>query len=656
MMKVYNTIKGRIAILITVCTLVLIGAMVVNSAISTRNVMISDEKRLLEEEAESNANAINQWLEEQSNIVHTLGIGLQYMDNSDTGAIMDYLEVNLAENEDALMYYCCYGYDGGVFPADHSTLDLDPTTRGWWQMATSQNKLIFTAPYTDFATGQMIVSIAEPITIDGEQAVILADITIDTLIQVTKNIEDGTDLEAFLLADDNSVITHDNAAFLPKEEGNTILTDAVSIDLSEEGVFTFRDYDNKNKYAVISNIEITGWKLGVCQDTSVIVANISRNVFASIILGVVLLIITVVLLVIVTSSMLRPMEAMKSFVKERVIGTANIQPQKTEPMEIQYLIDELEERFIATIRQTKNESANIQDKMTAANGKVAEISDNIVEISATMEETGASIDTQTEDIRVIDETCKDVQNIVEKLAGDAQNMASRAAEISQKVAVLVPELLHDKENASVITAKNRSQLTEAIESIQVINQISEVSVAIQGIASQTNLLALNASIEAARAGEAGRGFAVVAEEIKELSDVTSTEIGKVNDLTAKVLESVKMLESGANSILEFLDGIVMEDYDKLENMAVTYQQDASYYAEAGSNLGASTQELSASVQNMNQVVSQILSSQVELDTAIQSINENLQEITHASADVSEQSKEVLGSIDSLQGTMGNFQI
>ena len=655
-MKLYNTIKGRIAILITVCTLVIIAAMVVNSAISTRNVMIADEKQILQEDAESNANVINQWLDEQSSIVHTLGIGLEYMDNSDTDAIMDYLEVNLAENKDALMYYCCFGYDGGVFPADHSTLDLDPTTRGWWQMATSQNKLIFTAPYTDFATGQMIVSIAEPITIGGTQAVILADITIDTLIEITKNIEDGTNLEAFLLADDNSVITHNNAAFLPKEEGNTILTDEISIDLSEGGVFTFKDYDNESKYAAISNIEITGWKLGVCQDTSVIVANISRNLLASVILGIVLLVITVALLVVVTSSMLKPMDAMKGFVKERVIGTANIQPQKTEPLEIQYLIDELEERFIATIRQTKHESVNIQDKMTAANGKVAEISDNIVEISATMEETGASIDTQTEDIRLIDATCKDVQNIVDKLAGDAQAMASRAAEISEKVAVLVPELLHDKENASVITAKNRSQLTEAIESIQVINEISNVSVAIQGIASQTNLLALNASIEAARAGEAGRGFAVVAEEIKELSDVTSTEIGKVNDLTAKVLESVKMLESGANSILEFLDGIVMEDYDKLENMAVTYEQDASYYAEAGSNLGASTQELSASVQNMNQIVSQILSSQVELDTAIQSINENLQEITQASADVSEQSKEVLGSIDSLQGTMGTFEV
>ena len=655
-MKVYNTIKGRIAILITVCTIVIIGAMVVSNAISTRNIMISDEKQLLQEDAENNAKVINQWLEEQSSIVHTLGIGLQSMNSSDTNVIMDYLEVNLAENKDALMYYCCFGYDGGVFPADHSTLDLDPTTRGWWQMATSQNKLIFTAPYTDFATGQMIVSIAEPITIDGVRAVMLADITIDTLIEITKNIEDGTNLEAFLLADDNSVITHNNAAFLPKEEGNTILTDKVSIDLDKEGVFTFKDYDNENKYVSIAEVEITGWKLGVCQDTSVIVVNISHNLLTSVILGIVLLVITVILLVVVTSNMLRPMEAMKTFVKERVIGTANIRPQKTEPAEIKYLIDELEERFIATIRQTKQESGTIQNKMTAANGKVAEISENIVAISAAMEETGANIDTQTADIRIIDETCKDVEKIVNKLGGDAQTMADRAGEILQKVATLVPELLRDKENAAVITEENRKQLAEAIESVQVINQITEVSVAIQDIASQTNLLALNASIEAARAGTEGRGFAVVAEEIKNLSDVTSREIGKVNELTTKVLESVKKLESGANSILKFVDGIVMEDYGKLENLAVTYEKDASYYAEVGSDLGAGTQELSASVQNMNQIVSQILASQVELDAAIQSVNENLQGITHASADVSQESKDVLGSINSLQGTMGTFQV
>lgn len=60
--------------------------------------------------------------------------------------------------------------------------------------------------------------------------------------------------------------------------------------------------------------------------------------------------------------------------------------------------------------------------------------------------------------------------------------------------------------------------------------------------------------------------------------------------------------------------------------------------------------------SMNHVVSQILTSQVELDTAIQSVNINLQEITHASTDVSQESKDVLGSIDSLQGTMRTFHV
>ncbi|MCH5266536.1 MAG: hypothetical protein J1F02_11590 [Lachnospiraceae bacterium] len=655
-MKVFNTIKGRIALLIAVCTLVIIAVLVGNNALSTRNIMVSDEKQLLQEEKESNADVINQWLEEQGNIVHTIRNGLQYMNNSNTGNIMDYLEANLAENEYALMYYCCFAYDGGVFPADHSKLDLDPTTRGWWKLATTENKLIYTEPYTDFATGQMIVSIAEPLKIKGKQAVMLADITIDTLIQMTKDIEDGTDLEAFLLASDNSVISHDNEAFLPKEEGNTILTDVVSIDLGREDVFTFEDYDQESKYITVGTIDSTGWKLGVCQHTSVITTKIIQNLILPLILGFVLLIVMVVLLVVITSHMLKPMEIMKTFIKEKVIGTENIQPQTTETGEIKYLIGELEERFIATIRQTKQESSSIHDRMTDANNKVADISENIMEITATMEETGASVDSQTESIRNIDKTCDDVEAVVEKLAEDAQTMADRAGEILEKVGELVPELIRGKENAVTVTEENRDRLKEAIESVQVINQISDVSAAIQDIAAQTNLLALNASIEAARAGEAGKGFAVVAEEIKNLSDVTSQEISKVNDLTAKVMDSVRMLENGANSILDFLDGTVMEDYGKLENLAVTYEKDASYYAEVSSELEDSAQELSASVQSMNDVLGQISTSQGELNTAVQSVNNNLQLITSASENVTKESKDVLGSIDSLQSTMETFHV
>ena len=651
-----GTIKGRIAVFVTICTVLIILLNTLTNSMTTRNIMVQDAKNLLTEEAEANADIINEWLKEEGKIVDTMANALAYMDSKDTDAIMDYLEVNLNENENALMYYCCFGYEGGVFPADHSKLDLDPTTRDWWKQAVSENGLIYTAPYTDFASGQMIVSIAKPLKIDGEQAVLLADITIDRLIEITRNISTDDSTQTFLLAEDGSVVTHANEEYLPKEEGNTILTDRVKINLDSEKAFIFTDYDGQKKYGAIGEVEATGWKLGVTQNTSVISKQVWNNLIFPLVMGIVLLIIIVALLNMVISRMLRPMDKMKTFVKEKVIGEENSREQKNEVNEIEYLIGELEERFIATIRKTKQESSVIQDRMTNANQKVTTISGNIVEISATMQETGASVELQTNSIRRIDETCADVTGAVNKLAEEAQEMTAKAGEIQERVEKLVPEMMQDKESASVMVEDSRVRLAQAIKSAEVINQIVEVSQAIQEIASQTNLLALNASIEAARAGEAGKGFAVVADEIKNLSNVTGQEIGKVNDLTAKVLESVKLLSSESNAILSFLDEVVMKDYDRLGELAGSYKEDASYYAEVSTVLGAEAEELSASVQNINSILDMITKSQGELNAAVHAVNDNLQQITSASENVTTETGEVLGSIKSLQGTMETFRI
>lgn len=651
-----GTIKGRIAMFVTICTVLIILLNTLTNSMTTRNIMVQDAKNLLMEEAKANADIINEWLKEEGKIVDTMANALAYIDSKDTDAIMDYLEVNLNENENALMYYCCFGYEGGVFPADHSKLDLDPTTRDWWKQAVSENGLIYTAPYTDFASGQMIVSIAKPLKIEGEQAVLLADITIDRLIEITRNISTDDSTQTFLLAEDGSVVTHANEEYLPKEDGNTILTDRVKINLDSEKAFTFTDYDGQKKYGVIGEVESTGWKLGVTRNTSVINKQVWNNLIFPLVMGIVLLIIIVALLNMVISRMLRSMDKMKKFVREKVIGEEDSREQKNEVNEIEYLIGELEERFIATIRKTKQESSVIQDRMTNANQKVTTICGNIVEISATMQETGASVELQTNSIRRIDETCADVTGAVNKLAEEAQEMTAKAGEIQEKVEKLVPEMMQDKESASVMVEDSRVRLAQAIKSAEVINQIVEVSQAIQEIASQTNLLALNASIEAARAGEAGKGFAVVADEIKNLSNVTGQEIGKVNDLTAKVLESVKLLSSESNAILSFLDEVVMKDYDRLGELAGSYKEDAAYYADVSTELGAEAEELSASIQNINSILDMITKSQGELNAAVHAVNDNLQQITSASENVTTETGEVLGSIKSLQGTMETFRI
>lgn len=104
-----GSIRFQIAALVTVCIFVIILVTAVINGATTKKVMIDNESTMLSDEAVSNAEVISQWLEKQGDIVHTLRNTLAFMNEKDEQKIMDYLEENLSSNQDALMYYCCFG-------------------------------------------------------------------------------------------------------------------------------------------------------------------------------------------------------------------------------------------------------------------------------------------------------------------------------------------------------------------------------------------------------------------------------------------------------------------------------------------------------------------------------------------------------------------
>lgn len=649
-----KTIKGKITVQTIMYLLVALVICELVSVVTLNANMTSQSKLYINAEAQTNAGVVNEWLIEQGNIAHTITNAVAFMNTKDPDTIMNYLEKNLSENKDALMYYVCFGYDGGVLPADHSKLDLDPTTRDWWKQAIAKNGLIYTAPYKDFASGNMIVTVAEPLKIQGEQAVFLADITLETLTNQVKKVSADENLQGFLLDADGAVVSHENEDFLPKEEGNTILSDALNTDVCN--VSELRDYDGRTKFVSTASVDATGWTFGVTEDKAVITKQIARNVIIVIALGLVMLIVVTVMTAVSVRKSLAPMETMKKFVKEKVIGTQICHKQKNEIEEIRYLIQEMEDKFIGVIRQTKAESDNIHERMQGTNNKVVSINENIMEIGAAMEETGANIDSQTANITMINEACGSAAQSIIHLADEAQEMAANAKEVACRVERMAKELLEDKESATQVAAESKERMQKAMQGAEVIGEIANVSSAIQEIASQTNLLALNASIEAARAGEAGKGFAVVAEEIKKLSEDTDEEISKVNDLTAKVFESVKALFKESNAVLEFINGTVMSDYNKLETLVTEYQKDTGYYNQASESIGASAESVRDSVDSINEMIDSISMAQKELSDAATSVNENLQKITYSSENMSQETKEVLESVNSLQETMQSFQV
>ncbi len=651
MKKPFWHIKDRIiltAILFIALTAILIISI---CTIETSKLSRGYSKQVVENDAKNNARIIDEWLEKQGSIVNTMANSLSGMDYENTEMIEDYLERCLADNPAALMYYVCYDFDGGVFPADHSVLDLDPTTRGWWIDAQEAGHLVYTDPYKDFATGSMIVSATVPYTCEGHTCAVLADISLDSLLDIINGIATDSTIQSFLLAEDGTVVVHPNSAFNPTEDGNTNLAGVIAFDPNTSAAQVIKDYDGQSKILSVSTIDTTGWKLGVSQSRSVSMKKMNEIVIIGVIVAVIAIILSVVVIRSILLSQLAPLNKMRLFIKNNVVGRDNIKDYSSESEEIGYLLGEMEDRFLATIKDTASISTSINTEIQNVNGHISSMTDNIESVCSAMENASHNTNEQSDNINSIFAASAEISNAVDTLAQDTQKMAEKAGDIIGHIEQTLPEIIENRDKAIKMVEDSSVTLTKAIEDAKVISQITDISNGINEIAEQTNLLSLNASIEAARAGEAGKGFAVVAAEIKNLAQTTSNETEKIKDIIEKVTNSVQKLSNESTKVIDFLGTDVMRDYGTLSDLAENYQGDARFYADESSTLGASAQELAASMVGINTSLDNLNTSQKGLNDAILSVNASIQEISASSEEATKEISSVTEEISELQQTV-----
>ncbi|MDE7322158.1 MAG: methyl-accepting chemotaxis protein [Lachnospiraceae bacterium] len=236
---------------------------------------------------------------------------------------------------------------------------------------------------------------------------------------------------------------------------------------------------------------------------------------------------------------------------------------------------------------TSNIGTNVQN----SNESAGNISATMEQMSASMEEIAATIGQIAEGSDTVLQEVQNMNSSVDNGVELVQKIKNRAGRMHQNT-------IAGKDRTSSKIIEIREMLNEALEESRSVEKIKQLTGEILDITSQTNLLSLNASIEAARAGEAGRGFAVVADEIRALADSSANTANNIQNISNLVISAVEKLAGNAETMLQFVDEKVLQDYDEFVVVVEKYERDADSINNLIENFSKNTGEIHETISAM----------------------------------------------------------
>lgn len=319
-------------------------------------------------------------------------------------------------------------------------------------------------------------------------------------------------------------------------------------------------------------------------------------------------------------------------------------------------LEHMRTAIVDSLSTIHSESQNVSKSLKLMHGQISAVSEEIENVSASTEEISAGMEQTSASAKAMTNTAYEIDEASESIAVSAQEGAENAGQISERASTLRKTAVESKENAESIYANSREQLLSAIEKTKNVDQINSLASTILDITEQTNLLALNAAIEAARAGDAGRGFAVVADEIGNLAVNSGKAVSEIQNITKVVVQSVNDLNKRSQELLEFLNDQVIKDYDMMVDTGKQYSDDAEMVNEMVSDYSATSEELTASIQNVVRALNEVSQAAEESAEGAQNIASSTTSINTQSVDLLAQSKEIEHSIDVLLEAISKFKI
>lgn len=254
----------------------------------------------------------------------------------------------------------------------------------------------------------------------------------------------------------------------------------------------------------------------------------------------------------------------------------------------------------------KNISENSMN-LTASSEELSALTSDVKEkVSEMTESTKIIVEKMAESsqsVNQINESMKEVNSSVEQLARRSTDNSGISIDFKDKSLKLKNDGNSSLNNTRNIYSEKEEKIIEAIKDGKVVEHISNMVSVISEIAEQTNLLSLNASIEASRAGEQGKGFAVVAEEVRKLSEESSSAAVSIQKIVVKVQKAFKKLSDNSNEVLEFINGDIVKQFNEFISSGEYYYDNAEEISTISQDIAAMSEELNASMEEIKAMVS-----------------------------------------------------